>query len=62
MAPPEALMLELFARTVPPNVERTPRFVLAASAALTVEFEMVRSPPKFAMPVDRLPPEALAVT
>ena len=62
MTPPEALMVELVAWTVPPNVERTPRFVLAASAALNVEFDAVRSAPRFATPVDRLPPEARAVT
>ena len=44
-------MVELVARTVPPNVERTPRFVLAASAALNVEFDAIRSPPKFETPV-----------
>jgi hypothetical protein len=36
--------------------------VLTASAALNVEFDAIRSPPKFATPVDRLPPKAVAVT
>jgi hypothetical protein len=62
ISPPEPVMVEFVARTVPPKVDRSPVLAPAASAAPNAEFETMSAPLKFATPIAVPPPDALATT